>query len=88
MITDPIDTLLADLARLPADDHAARLRRVATTRADIARISHDYEQLRAKEVRSARAALTWREIGDILGVSLQRAHQLATPTTNPERTPQ
>lgn len=74
-MTDPIDHLLAALARIADGDHAARLRKIAAARVELDRLTADYAKIRAAEIRAARAGLTWREIGEIFGVSLQRAHE-------------
>jgi len=85
-MTDPIDVLLADLARIT--DHADRLRRIATARVELDRLDVEYGRIRDAAIRDARTdgRLTWREIGEIFGVSLQRAHEIGTKA-QPERTP-
>lgn len=90
-MTDPIDQLLADLARLP--DSRERLRRIAEARADVTKVEQRYVEARRAEILAARATLPrlkWREIGEIFGVSVQRAYKMAAdkiPNSNERNTP-
>ena len=92
-MTDPIARLLAELTKTTAP--ASRLALVAHYRVELDDLERAFVLIRSTEVDRARLAmLTWRQIGEALGVSLQRAHELGTnhpsshqPTTT-ERTPQ
>jgi hypothetical protein len=88
-MTDPIHRLLADLRDV--DDDVVRLELVTRARAELEALDGSLGVIRSAEIDRARTAgLTWRQIGDALGVSLQRAHELGnlspTPTTERTRT--
>jgi hypothetical protein len=90
-MTDPLEQLLADLAR--TSDPRERLRRIAEARVDVTEIEHRYVMLRRSaivEARSGQPRLKWREIGEIFGVSPQRAEAMSRHEirTQPERTDQ
>lgn len=81
-MTDPIDRLLADVARIP--DQRERLRRIADARADVTEVEHRYLEARRSAIIEARYTeprLKWREIGEIFGVSPQRAVEMSQPNT-------
>jgi hypothetical protein len=88
-MTDPIDRLLADVAR--TSDPRERLRRIAEARADVTEVEHRYVMARRSaivEARRGQPRLKWREIGEIFGVSAQRAEAMSRHEipTQPERT--
>ena len=89
-MTDPIDRLLADVARLP--DQRDRLRRIAEERDAVAEVEARYVEARRAAILEARTGeppLKWREIGEIFGVSAQRAYEMSTltiSTTNERNT--
>lgn len=86
-MTDPIDRLEAELARLAGP--TARLHRIAEFRLELERIEERFVGLRREAIREAKAngAMTWAQIGGILGVSLQRAHELANTPPTPKGQP-
>lgn len=84
-MTDPIDRLDADLAR--ANGPTARLHLVAEFRVELEDLERRYAIRRAEAIAGARTEglMTWRQIGDVLGVSLQRAHDLGAQTPDRRR---
>lgn len=74
---DGIDLdLRAELRQI--QEAADRLERAQTVRARLERITSDVLWLVSREICECRdAGLTWRDIGDLLGVTLQRAEQLS-----------
>lgn len=85
MKDQPLDDLLAEIAREP--DPRERLRRIAEARHTLGALEDRYYAARRDAIESARPVLRWREIGEIFGVSPQRAHEMSNPTpterTNP-----
>lgn len=77
-MTDPIDRLEAELAALAGP--TARLHAIADFRLELESWDRRFDLVRADVIHEARTAglMTWRAIGEVLGVSLQRAHELGT----------
>ena len=77
----PFIEALAEIA-----DPAARIRAVDSAHAGTQAAVEDLRSVKAAAIRELRATTTWREIGEILGVSKQRAEQLSkTPTKKANR---
>lgn len=86
-MTDPIERLRVDLARLT--DQRDRLQRVADARFDVEQISFRYVIARREAIIGARRTyprLKWREIGEIFNVSAQRAEAMSKQDPNPSTT--
>jgi len=82
-MTDPIARLEADLAALAGP--TARLHRIAEFSLELEYIEQAFKRLRIEAIRDARreGLMKWREIGAVLGVSLQYAHELVHPKPKP-----
>ena len=81
---EPIRLGLGDLLAvvLHVDDPRERLRRLRVVRAEVVELEALVRRMTATAIRQIRETdplATWQEIGDLLGVSLQRAHELANP---------
>lgn len=86
-MTDPPTDLFEDLARI--DDPLERLAALARAREDVDAIETRYVAARRRAILEAReldSRPTWREIGEIFGVSAQRAEMMSRQEpTQPER---
>ncbi len=88
-MTDHVDPILDELYELDRDDidPPTALAEIAKLGERASTIAAEYVRVRARAIhRARRVELTWREIGDIFGVSLQRAEAMSKQGTT-ERTP-
>lgn len=84
----PLEDLLAEVSAEP--DPRARLRRIVDLRARLVEVEDAYYTARREAIDAARLAdppVLWREIGEIFGVSPQRAHEMTTQPQPERNTP-
>lgn len=87
MKLDALGVVLVMLRKVK--DPAERIRAIRAVRAEVARYDARFDRLTRgaiEELRRHSPPATWAEIGALLGVTPQRAHQLAR-TEDPETTP-
>lgn len=76
---DPVGHVLKMLARV--DDPRERLGAIRAVRAELAEKKESFNELTRDtilELRALDSPATWQEIGDLLKISAQRAHQIAS----------